>query len=122
MFDYLTGNWDRWSGENVGLGATERLVLFIDNDGAFYDTPPPGPLASQKQKLEAVTRFSRALVASLRKLDASALRAAMGDEAAGVPLLSPKVLAGVAARRDEALRLIDRQVSALGEARVLSFD
>jgi hypothetical protein len=122
VFDYLTGNWDRWSGENVGFDSKQGMVLFIDNDGAFYDTPPPGPLASQRRRLEAVTRFSRGFVASLRRLDAGALRAAMGEEAAGAPLLGPRSLAGVAARRDEALRLIDRLVARLGEAKVLAFD
>ena len=35
----VTGNWDRWSGGNVGLDrARMRLHLFIDNDGAFFET------------------------------------------------------------------------------------
>jgi hypothetical protein len=122
VFDYVTGNWDRWSGGNVGLDKDHDVVLFIDNDGAFYDAPPAGPLAAQQRKLEGVARFSRSLVEKLRRLDDKGLATAIGDERPGVPLLGPKALAGVLARRDKALKWIDGRVAALGDATVLSFE
>ena len=122
VFDYITGNWDRWSGGNVGHDAQSGTVLFIDNDGAFYETPPRGPLADQKKRLEAVARFSRSFVGRLRALDAKALAAAMGDERDGVPLLAGKAVAGAAKRRDEALRIIDARIARDGEPKVLVFE
>jgi hypothetical protein len=122
VFDYLTGNWDRWSGGNIGFDQVADRVLFIDNDGAFYETPPPGPLATQKHRLDGVDRFSRSLVTRLRKLDATSLAAAMGDESAGTPLLSEAVLKGVLARREQVLKRIDERVAKLGDAKVLFFE
>ena len=39
VFDYLTANWDRWSGGNVAEDSANGKLLFVDNDGAFYDPP-----------------------------------------------------------------------------------
>jgi len=122
VFDYVTGNWDRWSGGNIGFEAQKRMLLFIDNDGAFYDAPPDGPLAAQKGRLNRVKRFSRGFVGRLRTLDPKALAAALGDESPGVPLLGEKALAGVNARREEALRTIDARIKKSGEEKTLEFD
>jgi hypothetical protein len=122
VFDYVTGNWDRWSGGNIGFEAQKRMLLFIDNDGAFYDAPPDGPLAAQKGRLNRVKRFSRGFVGRLRTLDPKALGAALGDESPGVPLLGEKALAGVNARREEALRTIDARIKKSGEEKTLEFD
>jgi hypothetical protein len=122
VFDYVTGNWDRWSGGNVGFSPKARMLLFVDNDGAFYDTPPAAPLAAQKERLTAVRRFSRTFVRRLRTLDAAALRKALGDESPDVPLLGEKALAGVDARREEALRIIDARIKKSSEDAVLDFE
>jgi hypothetical protein len=122
VFDYITGNWDRWSGGNVGFDANTRTLLFIDNDGAFYDVPPAGPLATQKGRLLAITRFSRGFVARLRALDARSLASALGDETPGVPLLTDKATAGVNQRRDEALAIIDARIKKAGATTTLPFE
>ena len=122
VFDFVAGNWDRWSGGNIGFSAKTRTVLFIDNDGAFYETPPPGPLAAQKARLTSMRRFSRTFVGRLRTLDATALKKALGDEAPGTPLLTEKALAGVDERRQEALRLIDAHIEKSSESAVFDFD
>jgi hypothetical protein len=122
VFDYMTGNWDRWSGGNVGFDESTRTVLFIDNDGAFYDVPPAGPLARQKGRLGAITRFSRGFVARLRALDAKSLASALGDETPGVPLLTDRAIDGVNRRRDEALAIIDARIKKAGPAKALAFE
>lgn len=122
VFDYLTANWDRWSGGNIGLDASGEHLLFIDNDGAFYEQPPAGRVAAQKEKLEGVRRFSRDLVARLRELRPARLARIIGEEQPGAPLLSDKALAGVEARRLEALRIIDGHIKKAGEDVVLSFE
>jgi hypothetical protein len=124
VFDFITGNWDRWSGGNIGYDAATGLLLFIDNDGAFYDSPPPGPLASQREKLKAVTRFSKSFVDKLRALDSKTLDEAMGQETVGattLPLLSEKARAGVLARKDGALAIIDGRIRQAGKGATLFF-
>jgi len=121
VFDYLTGNWDRWSGGNIGWDKEQGRVLFIDNDGAFYEVPPSGPLEAQRGRLAALTRFSKGFVERLRKLDTAAVAAALGNEDGG-PLLSDKAIAGVVARRETALRLIDARIAASSSTAALAFD
>jgi hypothetical protein len=122
VFDYLTGNWDRWSGGNIGMQEGSDTLLFIDNDGAFFDPPPPVPLASQLRILKDDARFSRSFVAALRALVPEAARAAMGELDPGEALLPARVLAGVEARRNTAVAIIDAKVAEGGEDNVLIFE
>jgi|GEM_PF-951876 len=121
VFDFLTGNWDRYSGENVGLDRTADLVLYIDNDAGFMEAPPKDRIARNKALLEATDRFSRRLVDRLRELDGERLAAAFGEETAGSPLLSRKVLSLVASRVEELLAIIDAKIAKRGEAETLYF-
>jgi hypothetical protein len=123
-FDFVTGNWDRWSGGNVGIDKASGTLLYIDNDGAFFDTPPAEGLARNKRLLDGVARFSRSFVARLRELDDAALTGALGEESPAVPLLSAKALAGVLERRRQLLALIDGKrgdAGAAGDARLFAF-
>lgn len=121
VFDLLTGNWDRWSGGNVGLDRAANVLLFIDNDGAFFDPAPPQPLAAQQALFKKTDKFSRAFVARLRTLDPIALADAIGEDVPGEPLIAPKVLADVDGRRREVLAGIDAKIAQWGEAAVLAF-
>lgn len=110
VFDYLTGNFDRWSGGNLGaVGPAEKMSLrYIDNDGAFLDPMPKGPLAASKQRLLASTRFSRSFVDALRTLAARPdWTSIFGQGEANRPLLPPAVVDGVRARALEALAHVD---------------
>lgn len=121
VFDLLTGNWDRYSGANVGIDRPTSTLVFIDNDGAFFDPPPAQPLAAQTAMLRKTARFSRSLVAALRRLEPVALADAIGEETPGVPLLSASVLAGVAERRKLVIDHIDALINERGETAVLAF-
>lgn len=121
VFDGVTGNWDRWSGANVGWNAATRELLFVDNDGAFM-APTPAPFERQRELLRTMKKFPRGLVAKLREVDEAALRAAIGDEAPGVPLLSDAALRETEARRRAVLEQVDARVRELGEARVFAFE
>jgi hypothetical protein len=121
-FDYLTSNWDRWSGGNVAEEGAGGRVLFVDNDGAFYEWPAAPALARQRQQLERVARFSRRFVAGLRGLDEPKLRAALGEEEPGTPLVSNRALAGVWERRAIVLSIIDARVGDGGEGAALPFE
>lgn len=120
-FDYVTGNWDRWSGGNVGIDRAAGRLLFIDNDGAFFETPPPEALARNERTLRAVDRFSRAFIDRLRALDDAALVAAIGEESPGKPLLSTAALAGVSTRRRALLAVIDGKRAAAGDEATFAF-
>lgn len=120
-FDYLTGNWDRWSGANVGWDKDARALLYIDNDGAFFEKPPKDALAKNQRLLDGVDRFSRSFVARLRALDETRLPTAFGEEREGVPLLDAKVLASVAARRKALLSAVDAKIASAGAAETLAF-
>ena len=121
VFDALTGNWDRWSGANVGIDRPRDMLLFVDNDGAFFDPAPPGPLAAQMALVRGCDRFSRSLVARLRALDPISLADAIGDEEPGSPLLGAHTLANVDQRRKDVLGVVDQKIAALGEGAVLFF-
>lgn len=100
-FDTISGNWDRWSGANVGKDPHTGRLLFIDNDGAFYASPPPDALARNQRLLGATKRFSKAFTTALEALDASdatRLERVFGEDLAGKPLLAPKAVEGVRAR------------------------
>ncbi len=103
VFDWLTGNWDRWSGANIGIDRATNTLLYVDNDGAFFDPPPPQPLAQQLALLKKVERFSAHFTDALGTLDPPALTAAIGEEKPGAPLLSDKVLRAIEQRRRTAL-------------------
>lgn len=120
-FDFLTDNWDRYSGENVGLDRDGRLVLYIDNDAAFMEGPPLDRVARNKALLDATDRFSRSFVARVRALDAERLAAAFGEDAAGKPLLGKSVVTAVATRVKKLLAAIDQKIVKRGEAETLYF-
>jgi hypothetical protein len=122
VFDYLTGNWDRWSGGNIGTDETGETLLYIDNDGAFFDPPPPEPLARQRALLREDARFSRSFVDALRRLEPEVARAALGEDAPGEPLLSSRILAGLEERRKEVLAMVDADVIRDGQDKVLAFE
>lgn len=109
-FDFVTGNWDRWSGANVGIDKTHVLVVYIDNDGAFFEAPPADALSKNRALVKNVDRFSRSFVERLRALDEGALGRALGEERRA-PLLSERALRGVLSRRSELLAIIDAKAA-----------
>lgn len=121
-FDWLTGNWDRWSGANIAWDEPTKTLLFIDNDGAFYPRPPEAALARTRSMLEAADRVPRALVDKVRSLDEATLRAALGADAAGAPLLADRVVLSVVARARAYVELVDKKSAKLGDGAVLFFD
>lgn len=112
VFDYVTANWDRWSGSNVATDRATGTLLYVDNDGAFYDAPSADALARQLALLQRVVRFSRSFAAALRALDEASLRAAIGEESPGAPLIGERASLAAAARARKASATID----ARGEA------
>jgi hypothetical protein len=121
-FDYLTANWDRWSGGNVAIDRTTNTILFIDNDGAFFEPPPPVATATQLARVRETFRFSRSFVAALRGLDEATVASSLGIEFETTQLLAPKARAAVSRRCVELLQIIDEKIRAASEGNVLAFD
>jgi hypothetical protein len=121
-FDYLTANWDRWSGANVARAGADGDVLYVDNDGAFYERPNPEALDRQLAFLRRVVRFSRRFVDAVRALNETRLEEAFGEERPGEPLLPRAVVAAVEERRRTLVRVVDDRVARSGERATLAFD
>jgi hypothetical protein len=75
VFDYLIGNWDRWSGGNIKTDPDGNLYVH-DNDAAF----PKGLTTQQEQRLFAPLQSANSLpepiVENLRHLTRATLNAA----------------------------------------------
>jgi hypothetical protein len=122
LFDYFTANWDRWSGDNIAIDRATNTILFVDNDGAFYEAPDMARLADALGVIRRVQRFSKKLVAALRAFNRRALEDAIGLEGPEMPLLTPRILDAAEARREKLLAIIDAKIAKDGEASVLSFE
>lgn len=121
VFDAITTNWDRYSGANVGLDASGKRVLFIDNDAAFMTVPPERTRENQ-EALQQTERFSRSLLASLKLLTEEARLAdafRLGPD--GSMLLPPAVIAAARRRIEGAVKIIEDKIAARSEADVLLF-
>jgi hypothetical protein len=121
-FDYLTANWDRWSGGNVARAGAAVDILYVDNDGAFYERPPPESLERQLALLRGVVRFSRRFVDALRALDRPKLVEAFGEERPGEPLLGDAVVAAVEERRRTILQVVDDRLARSGARATFAFE
>jgi hypothetical protein len=119
-FDYVTGNWDRWSGANVAQDGATGTVLFVDNDGAFYDPPPPDALARQLGLLRRVVRFSRGFVTAVRALDPSKLPEVFGDESPAQPLLTEHVVQQARSRYETVRSIVAARITDAGEDTTLA--
>jgi len=101
VFDYLTANWDRFSGANVGWRDDLQLVLYVDNDGAFFPQPPKEGLERNDRLLEGTDRFSKSLWRRLERF--------------------PKDDEAVMKRLDAVRASIRKKIDANGEAATLFF-
>jgi hypothetical protein len=113
VFDVLDGNWDRWSGGNIGR--VKDTYLYIDNDGAFFPNPPAKAMARGWERLDEVDRFSKDLVSRLRAFDDAdgGVLAASG--------LGDAAIKGFRERRTRVLAAIDAKIARYGEPSVLVF-
>jgi hypothetical protein len=103
LFDYLTANWDRWSGANIATSkALGGRMLYVDNDAAFFENPPAEGLARNERYLDGVQRLSRSLVERLRSVTDEEI-------AKAIDILPKKAIDGVLARRNEALAKVAKK-------------
>lgn len=122
-FDYLIGNWDRWSGGNVdGLPSGRRL--FIRDHNVAFSAPLHRDLHRRvRDHMKRAQRFSRSFVRALAGLDEQTLR---DDLARAVPEgeeapLGDAAFRDLLDRREALLSYVTALVDAYGEASVLAY-
>jgi hypothetical protein len=123
MFDFLIGNWDRFSGGNLPTNSSGERALLRDNDRSFSTPLLERRYDALLDGLTRTKRFSKELVHRLIALDAASLRTELARDPshADAPLLSDTQIADLMARRATALSYIAALVEARGAGAVLFF-
>jgi hypothetical protein len=123
VFDFLIGNWDRFSGGNLRTDNGQNRAFLRDNDRSFST-----PLLERRYErlldgLTGTERFSRGVVRHLAALDETSIRAELerdpSDEAE--PLLNDTQIAELLDRRSTILSYIAALIEERGEDDVLFF-
>ncbi len=123
-FDYLIGNFDRWSGGNVLGDARATRVYVRDHDLAFPVRMTEKLHRRLWQDLQHTERFSSRLYSALKRLSHECVERELASDpaAARAPLLTARQLAGMFDRREALLSYIDSLIALHGERDVLVFD
>jgi len=123
VFDFLIGNWDRFSGGNLPSDPTRQRAILRDNDRAFSTPLLPRRYGELLEGLMRTERFSRSLVERLSVLDEASLRQELGRDPshADAPVLNDAQIADLFARRSTVLSYIAALIEARGEDEVLVF-
>jgi hypothetical protein len=123
VFDFLIGNWDRFSGGNLPTDATMQRAFLRDNDRSFST-----PLLERRYEklLDGLTRterFSKDMVRHLAGLDKASIGAELARDPSqdAEPLLSDAQIADVLDRRATILSYIAALIEERGERDVLFF-
>jgi hypothetical protein len=122
-FDYLIGNWDRWSGSNVKGDATGQILYARDQDAAFAGRLSENLQRRLREPVLASQRFSRRFVERLRTLTRSSYERELAADAlfAERRRLDERSLAGVFDRRATLLSHVNTLIEQHGEDQVLAF-
>ena len=121
-FDYLVGNFDRWSGGNVRGDARGERVYVRDHDLAF-----PAKMRERLHRrlwhtVVQVERFSRGFYAQLRALDRACFERELAADTEATERLSERQILGVLDRRHALLSHIEALIAVRGRERVLVFE
>jgi hypothetical protein len=123
-FDYLIGNFDRWSGDNVMGNSEGTLVYMRDHDQAFQVGIGEALHRHMLHDLLLAERFSRRFQASVQRFERGCLMQELKRDPEGRAgrLLSEHQIADLLDRRQTLLSHIDSLITLHGEAEVLAFD
>jgi hypothetical protein len=120
VFDYLINNSDRWSGSNAKGSPDGKMLYYMDNTLAFG--PEKEGHTRVRIYLERSKKFSKTLVAAIRKLDEKALRMAVTTNTAPYPrLLTDAEIRAVVHRKQRFLEYVDALIQEHGEDVVLPY-
>lgn len=119
-FDYLIGNWDRFSGANAQGNADGSVVYLRDHNVAFAEPLTKTQQARLLLRLQRVQRFSRMFVTHLKAFNRANFERAFQD-AKDVPSLREAQWSALEERRLTLLSYVAALIEQYGEARVLPF-
>lgn len=122
-FDYLIGNFDRFSGANMQGDASGERLLLRDHNMAFFE---PFRLQHHQRvlsRLKRAQRFSRRFVNAVRELDGPRLSGALAErgDPKNLAVLTAGQLRSVLDRRRALLSYIAALIDTYGERNVLTF-
>lgn len=122
-FDYLIGNWDRWSGGNLKGDDAGDLVYMRDHDSAFATKLGEGLQRRMLEPTRKTERYSRSFIDALVRLtpEAYARELALDPGLVGRNAVDPRAIAGVFDRRATLLSRVAALVDEHGEAAILAF-
>jgi hypothetical protein len=114
LFDYLTGNHDRWGGNftNVRTLGRDGPLVLIDNANGF--APRPFTSAHDEAKLHYVQRFRRRTVTAIEGLNIRRFQTALNADPLA-PLLTANQLQALEKRRARLLSHVKRMQQEFGE-------
>jgi hypothetical protein len=122
-FDYLIGNFDRWSGSNVRGDLQATRVYVRDHDLAFPARMTEKLHRRLWQDLKHSERFSRSFYAAIKGLSRECVERELALDPRGARgLLGNRQLAGLFDRREALLSYVDSLIALHGERNVLVFD
>jgi hypothetical protein len=121
-FDYLIGNFDRWSGGNVRGDARGQRVYIRDHDLAFPAKMRERLHRRLWQTAVKVERFSRSFYAQLRALDRGCFERELAMDTNARAKLSERQILGVFDRRNALLSHVEALIAVRGRERVLVFE
>jgi hypothetical protein len=121
VFDYVTGNWDRWSGGNVLFGPDETTLLIMDNNAAFNVEFSERLRERLDAPLNQVERYSASMYRRLLGLSEADYRAELAQDSRGDQLLTDEQMDAIFVRRDEVVERIEALTHEHGHDEVLCF-
>ncbi len=122
VFDYITGNWDRFSGGNIFVAANQSDLVLLDHNGTFAPWSDRQKKRMQKH-LSETERFPAGLIHKLRELEAEDIERALSEEPwhSRRRLVSMDEVNLLLSRKDALLKHVDRLIRLHGEKAVLAF-
>lgn len=121
VFDYVTGNWDRWSIHNVLYGPRRKTLLIMDNNGAFGVKFSDSVWKRLETPLLQVERYSASLYRRLVGLREEDFREELTLDPSGDSLLTDRQFELVFSRRDAVVKRIETLAREHGHDAVLCF-
>jgi hypothetical protein len=123
VFDFLIGNWDRFSGGNLPTDSDQQRAFLRDNDRSFSTPLPERRYEKLLDGLTRIERFSKDTVRHLAALDAGSIRTELARDPshAAEPLLNAAQIADLLDRRATILSYIAALIEERGEDDVLFF-
>ncbi len=118
-FDYLIGNWDRFSGANA-QGNADGNVLYLRDHNVAFESLSKSQHARLLQRLRRAQRFSRSFVEQLKALNREGIERAVQGVRDATSLREGQ-WAALEERRLTLLSYVAALIEQYGEARVLAF-